>query len=573
MTFTRGALAQIFSIIALILVPVAATAQSGDLPPTDLVLRASVQAVGGMEKFARLKRIEIDRRIAAPDGAAIAADRITGAPPYLLTQYVDGENAPRRTYDSRKKAQHGVNAERLAANRSFFWREWWMLYARFAGAGLGEVFITARTDADREPGAIVLDIQPRDADAYRLILDAATHLPQSREFDLDGAEIRDVFSDYRPIGGLFLPHRITSFRNGERTEEISLDWTVDFARGRRSSTEQINEILETAIADKGMPGVSALVMQGDKIVFEKSYGFDSLEFQRPASDDSVYVLASISKIVAGATAMVLHEKGLLDLDAPITAFFDNVPQSHAAITVRHLLNHSHGLQEVIEDVRGPAKPQSHDELLGDVDARRATAFSSPLNFEPGASWRYSQIGFEILQTILEKSAGKPYEAIVAIDIFAPLAMTSAAYGASDTIVPQRLPMNYAWDGDRLVYNYLNFSRTDFTAAGLNATVRDLGKFYRAVAKAQLISPTARDEMWRETTTNAGDRTYYALGWDSYRSSRNGRRSVGHSGGGSGWTRYFPEEDLTVIVVSNLNGARADRLVFDIADAFFRWQEE
>ena len=97
----------------------------------------------------------------------------------------------------------------------------------------------------------------------------------------------------------------------------------------------------------------------------------------------------------------------------------------------------------------------------------------------------------------------------------------------------------------------------------------MARFYGAMARGDLLTSEGRAELWREGMLADGSQTYYGLGWGTYHRWRDGRWSVGHSGGGSSWTRYFPDEDLIIIALSNMNGAREDGLVHDIATAVFQ----
>ena len=259
------------------------------------------------------------------------------------------------------------------------------------------------------------------------------------------------------------------------------------------------------------------------------------------------------------------EQGKLDLDQPIVGILGEIASLHPDLTTRHLLNHAHGLANVVADQPGQVLAPN-DEESKPTDWQLRTALAQPARFAAGTGWGYSPTGYVVLQAVLETAAGMSYEELTEQEIFEPLGLSSMQFGGSDRLVKGRLPMDYIHVDGRLSYNYLEYPRDGFASAGLNGTASDVAGFYRAVVDGQLLSTEARDEMWREVVLPSGDKTAYALGWGSFRTSRDGRWSIGHSGGGSSWTRYFPDEDIIVVVLGNLNGAREDKLVYDLATA-------
>ena len=546
------------------------------LTPSEILAR-SVEAMGGAERFARIRKVRAERTLEPlPAGSQpkVRTLQVATFPHTMEMTAESGETTTLLRYEV-MRVDRGTERSDLAPAsaatrtwfRGFYWREWWVIYARYAWHGLGEVWLEALPMEVRDGRRCYgVSVEPRDAPAYRLYVDAETWRPAQRIFSAGDQEVVDRFLDYRRFDGVFFPTRIESSVDGKPAEDIRyLGIELELDTEPLTLRRRLNEILEASRAEKGIPGMVAYVQQGSTRLLHRAYGEESLELGQPMRLDSVLPLASVSKVFAGTAAMRLVEKGMLDLDASIASYLDGVPSEHADVTTRHLLNHSHGLPELVPDRRGPAGPSSSEE-----NAVRANwlelAFSHPAVFEPGADWSYSQTGYRVLQEVLEVASGKGYEELIATEILDPLGLGRARFGGSDRIVPGRPGMDYVWSDGLLTYNYLNYHPDAFTAAGLNATAQEVATFYRAIADGELITAASRDEMWREVVLDGGGRTYYGLGWGSYRTTFDGRWSVGHSGGGSSWTRYFPDQDLIVVVLSNLNGAREDKLVYDLAHA-------
>lgn len=556
----------------------AAPADATSRPTASAVLEASIEAMGGLETFARIREVRLERTTTAGEPATEIRTSQHALFPHTMRLHigVGGEEIIYRYQGMRVAAGRAGQALAPADDetrdrlRDLYWREWWVVYARYSWHGLGEVWIEAL-----EPQVVdgrlcdVVRLRPRDAGDYLLYVDRESRRPARRVFDSGDGEITDVFSDFVEHDGALFPFTVETYRDGQRVEVTSYaSASLTLDKQPLTLARRLDAILTASLAEKRIPGLVAMVKQGDETVFEKAYGLESVELELPTRLDSVFPLASVSKTVAGTVAMRLVQRGDLDLDGSIADYLEIVPEGYRGITVRHLLGHSHGLADALSDNPGQGVPISEEER-GTATTRLRWTFSQPVKFEPGHGWSYSVTGYEVLQAILETVSGLAYEALAAREIFEPLAMKSTSFGGSDRVVNGRLPVDYIWLGDRLSYNYLNYPREMYTGAGLNATARDVMTFVRAVADGTLLETETRDEMWREVILADGEPSYYALGWGSFATTRDGRHSVGHSGGGSSWTRYFLGDDLTVVVLSNLNGAREDKLVYDLATAVAR----
>lgn len=575
-----------FIISALALVATVSTSAAGEEPAVfaaDIFSKA-IAATGGWEAYARLREVELTRTIASGDSGAIPMQfrQLVTLPAVLevssktddafVASSIDGWEAHQGPTTDQAAAP--ADASTATALRSYLWREWWYLFARYRWHGLGETFVEALQPVWENGQELqVLSVEPRDATRFRLYIDAETGLPVKREFQDGDAEITDRFDDFRAVGGLKLPFHVTSWRNGVQTEDIRyLDYRLHFAElGDDPLAARIDAIVTASMREKHIPGLTLVVLKNGDTFYQRAYGDENVELNLPARMETVYPLASVSKMFAAIAAMQLVESGRLRLEAAISEYLPNIPTAYANVTVSNLLEHTHGIADpegardrpAAQDpgiaLAESANPKTFDDLLAD-------ALSAAPSFEPSERFRYSVFGYHILQNIIERVSGANYESFVMEHILAPAGMSTARFGGSERIVPGRHPVDYRWRDGRLIYNALVYPEAGYASAGLNASALDMAKLFAALRDNRLISAAAKQRMWRESRLIDGTPTNYALGWGSYRRWRDGRWVVGHSGGGSSWVRHFPELDLTVIALSNLNGARADGLAHDIADA-------
>ncbi len=328
--------------------------------------------------------------------------------------------------------------------------------------------------------------------------------------------------------------------------------------------EKIDRYIAQEMAKYQIPGLSIAVVKNGKIVKMKDYGVGSVEFDTPLGHDTVFQLFSTSKIFAGVAVMKLVEDGKLSLDTPVTDIIQSLPGEWKAINVRNLLTHTSGLPGVNANARYACLPKDKaDELKADEFIKYVAEL--PLSFKPGEKFSYGQSAYILAGMIVEKLSGKSYADFLRERFFSPLAMNSTRFGGTGVFIERRPPTVYNRENNLFkTWNY-PFAPKDFPAAGLNSSASDLSKFFIALDAGRVIRPQSLTELWAPMKLNDGKESLYGLGWDL--KDHKGYKVVGHEGGGSIWAAHFPGEHLSVIVLCNLNGARADEIQYGIADMF------
>ncbi len=324
----------------------------------------------------------------------------------------------------------------------------------------------------------------------------------------------------------------------------------------------------------GMPGLSVVVLRDGTVVHSRGYGLASVEFELSATPDSVYQIASVSKVFAAVAVMRLVDRGQLDLESPVSALLPDTPRAWAEIRLRHLLDHTSGLPahagvnpRYLEEL----ERRKRREAFADADAldyftpqeRLQYLAELPLAFEPGTKHSYNQAGFILVGMVIERVSGVAFAEFGAREIFRPLGMTTAHFGDSRVVVKGRPAGAYSRQHGGGLQNWIwPYSPSDYPGAGLNASAVDVAKFLQALEGDSLLSARARARMWEPTVLSDGQAVRYGLGWSVY--EINGLRAVGHEGGGCCWVVYLPSRRLSVVALSNLAGARADETANEIA---------
>jgi CubicO group peptidase (beta-lactamase class C family) len=315
-------------------------------------------------------------------------------------------------------------------------------------------------------------------------------------------------------------------------------------------------LLKNAVAERVFPAASVAITHKGKLVAQKAFGRFTYEPDAPeTTSDSIFDLGSITKIVATTSmAMILYELGLLDLDMPAVAL---VPEFAAEnprnpeVTIRMLLAHCSGLparEKLFLEAR------NREELL-------AAAFATPLTADPGATTEYSDIGFIILGTALERLAEEPLDSFCRREVFGPLGMLHTAFRPPaswhDSIPPtvddrafrQRVIRGEVYDENASVMGGVA------SHAGLFATAGDLAIFANAMLEGgrPILRPETLAVFTRRETSPAG--TSRALGWDTPSApSQSGKYFSEHSFGHLGYTGTSlwidPERQLSVTLLTN-----------------------
>lgn len=302
---------------------------------------------------------------------------------------------------------------------------------------------------------------------------------------------------------------------------------------------------------------SVLVAQGGHVLHSAGYGMADLEHNVANTPHTKHRLGSIAKQFTAAAILNLQDQGLLDVDDPISAYLPDYPNGDV-ITIHHLLSHSSGIPNIedfpdfVATMREPATPSELIERFADM----------PLEFEPGDQWAYSSSNYIMLAYILEEMARQPHAEYLDTVLFAPLDMTDTGYDRFETILESRAS-GYTMGEDGLQNAaFIDMSRA-VGGGSLYSTVLDLHTWTQALLKDAVLSDEARELLFTPAM-EIDEGNSYGYGWGI--GNEWGRRVISHDGGINGFTTYLtliPEEELIVIVLSNLESLPLEGIVRDL----------
>lgn len=299
------------------------------------------------------------------------------------------------------------------------------------------------------------------------------------------------------------------------------------------------------------PAYSILIDQGGKIVYERNIGFADIGNQVPATRNTVYKIGSITKSYTALAILQLEEKGQLDLDATVADYLTDFAGPAGVVTIRELLTHTSGIPNYT------ALPEAWSVLTSPSVTRDGVVgmfAGKALEFEPGSTFSYSNSGYYLLGLIIEAVSGQGYFDYLKENVFVPLGLEATYVGGFEEIVPHQAK-GYTVTQKGFANAAPTPQLAPFSAGILEASTTDLIKFRRAIVHSDLISEKLKAMIMTTGLFPGGTKQRYALGALTI-SDFYGYRKWSHSGGISGFSShfdYFPEKDITVVVLVNANG--------------------
>jgi CubicO group peptidase (beta-lactamase class C family) len=298
----------------------------------------------------------------------------------------------------------------------------------------------------------------------------------------------------------------------------------------------------------------------------------------PVTNDTVFAIGSITKQFTAAGVMLLVQRGLVSLDAPLSRYLPDIPHARE-ITVRELLDQTTGLHDYLED----------KQLFGSlVDASIKThpisyyveiGAKQPLQFKPGTKWAYSNTNYAILGMLTAKMSGKPYESYIQSTILVPHDLSATEFMAYAPPSGTNVSEGYDYKQNHFVtlprYNMSWANSAGALASNAQNLVRWDGAFFsdKVLDAAGVHSATTPPPGIQMLSTKKDARNNlalgYAFGW--VQGIDEGRRLIWHNGGTLGaraMNLVFPADGLEIVVLTNQTTADPESIALRIARVLY-----
>ena len=312
------------------------------------------------------------------------------------------------------------------------------------------------------------------------------------------------------------------------------------------------------------PGCAVGIAQGGKVLLTRGYGMADIAGARPILPGTILESGSVAKQFTAAAIMLLVNDGKLRLDDDARTVLPELPVYGRTITFRHLLTHTSGLREWSNLVAWQGWPRG-TRVHTQSDVFELITHQRALNYPVGDYYSYTNSGFLLLRTVVERVSGMSFVQFTTQRLFVPLGMTNTQWRDDFTRIVPGLAQAYSRRPDGLHIDMPNDNV--IAAGGLLTTVSDWLLWNDHLTKKTLGAGVV-DSLTRRMTLTSGLEIAYALGLtvNDYR----GLREISHSGSTAGYGTYlarYPEQnDLSIAVMCNVAGAGATGLTHALVDA-------
>lgn len=326
----------------------------------------------------------------------------------------------------------------------------------------------------------------------------------------------------------------------------------------------VDATMESGMKEDQIPGAAFILVQNGSVVLAKGYGRADLESKRRFTpDETIFPIASISKVFTATAVMQLVDRGSIDLEADVNHYLESVqvpPTYPAPVTVAQLLSHTAGFDELPgRRVRSAAELMPLGKFLSDRLVRV---------HPPGELTSYSSYGMSLAGLMVEEVSDTPFESFLRREIWAPLNMTQTSITAPAEAA-SRLATAYERDGENLVPVPYEIYQTP-PVASILSTADDMSRFMKAHLQAgrfgdqRILSERAIGEMHRLRATMHPKLPGWTLGFQE--NDLNGLRILEHGGdigGFSSLLTLLPDLGIGFFIVHHLEG---NNLRFEVRQA-------
>jgi CubicO group peptidase (beta-lactamase class C family) len=338
------------------------------------------------------------------------------------------------------------------------------------------------------------------------------------------------------------------------------------------AVEQGRRIARAGLTEHNLPGLSVAVGINGDIVWAEGFGWADLEERVPVAPETRFRIGTASTALTSAAVGLLLQEDRLKLDEQIQTYVPEFPEKQWPVTLSQVMAHVAGVRSDDGD-EGPLFSVGCERP---VDALQYF-MESPLLFEPGTKYGFSNFGWILVSAAVEAIADEPFVTFMQKQIFEPLGMDDTMADSATEHIPNRATAYFPRFAADPRYGPDLMRPIDYSCyAGSSAflsTPSDLVRFAMAINRGKLLQPATVQLLQASQRLASGQETGYGLGWDLETVRIAGKQTtvVGHDGNSLGGMvasfMTFPEHGIVVSVTSNISYADTFGIGAKIAEAF------
>ena len=334
----------------------------------------------------------------------------------------------------------------------------------------------------------------------------------------------------------------------------------------RHAIAKSRRLITEATRHNGLPGVQVAVAIDGKVCWSENFGYADLRQGRVVQRNTLFRMASVSKMYTAAAIARLVQANKLDLDTPVVRYLPGLPGHYAGITTRHLVSHQAGIRHYY----GADTPEKTGHYA-DVNSALDVFIGAPLLFPPGTDCAYSTYGWVLLSAVVECVSGKPFLRYMQEDVWAPLGLVNTF---AEIPAGRKKDLSTFYLKDQPQGNWYEAPPEDLSfkwaGGGFTSNANDLVRFGVGLLDGKFLSGETLGLVCAPQPTARGDTTGFGLGVTIYTTAHN-RRMVGHGGfmpTARSYLLLFPDDNLVIAFTANTATANfADENLVEMAALF------
>ena len=332
-------------------------------------------------------------------------------------------------------------------------------------------------------------------------------------------------------------------------------------------TEVDSGIIDSLLSDYDLvegPGAAVMIIKDGEILFSNGYGLANLEDGIPNTNETNFRLASITKQFTAMCIMILINHGELDFESTLTDIFSAFPSYGNNITIRHLLNHTSGLVDYESLIQNDATEQ-----VSDMDVYNMMTGLDSTYFTSGTDYRYSNTGYALLAMIVEVKSGLSFAAFLEENIFSPLGMTNSVAHQNGISSVNNRAYGYSQNNGEYSRDDQSLTSAVLGDGGIYTSLNDMFRWDQSLYVDTLIPYEILNEAFTSGEISSGEKTGYGFGWrmDTYL-YRNRAHHTGSTRGFRNVFMRFPDQQISILILTNRNSGRPINIAEKIADYLF-----
>ncbi|HUN22598.1 MAG TPA: serine hydrolase domain-containing protein [Anaerolineales bacterium] len=338
-----------------------------------------------------------------------------------------------------------------------------------------------------------------------------------------------------------------------------------------SQKRQVDALFRQFIT-ANQPGAVVIVVQDGKVLYKNAYGLANLKKKTPLTVQSQLHFGSCGKQFTAMGILLLAEEGLLKLDDPLIQHLPELKRLGKQITIRHLLHHTSGVPDIYESAT------LYDQILNladqptNQDMLNLLSETGRKRFVVGEEFFYSNTGYDLLGSVIERVSGVSYAEFMQSYLFKPLGMKDT-FSVPDKkrLKGESIALSYTSEDDETPELVASDPFDNLVGSGsFYTTVEDMALYEKALLNNTLLPAKSLNQAFVPGKLNNGSSTDYGFGWEISRFQ--GQKLIAHDGSWLGFISYYfrlPQEKLAVVILLNRDYGYEDDLPSEVVKIFLK----